>query len=105
MNIELLNSEAVKKKGLDLNVILSTLDIEYAVGKGISHLELDVSSLEENDSLSVKDIVLPEGVTILQDVEDVVCSASMHREIIEEEEVEEGLEEISEPEVINQKDE
>ncbi len=105
VNIELLNSEAVKKKGLDLNVILSTLDIEYAVGKGISHLELDVSSLEENDSLSVKDIVLPEGVTILQDVEDVVCSASMHREIIEEEEVEEGLEEISEPEVINQKDE
>lgn len=104
VNLEMINSEAVKKKGLDLNVILHTLDIEYAVGKGISHLELDVSSLEENDSLLVKDIVLPEGVKILQDPKDVVVNAFMHREIIEEEETE-AQDEVVEVEVINQKDE
>lgn len=103
VNLELLNADAVKKKGLDLNIILSTLDIEYGVGKGISHLELDISSLEENGSLSIKDIVAPEGVKILHELEDVVVSASMHREFIpEEDEVEE---EVTEPEVINQKDE
>ncbi|KFZ27069.1 MAG: 50S ribosomal protein L25 [Candidatus Izimaplasma bacterium HR2] len=104
INLELLNADAVKKKGLDINIILNTLDIEYAVGKGISHLELDVSSLEENDSLLVKDIVLPEGIKVLQDPEDVVVSASMHREIIEEEETEEQ-DEVTEVEVIKQQDE
>lgn len=104
VNLELLNAEVVKKKGLDLNIILSTLDIEYAVGKGISHLELDIAALEENGSLSVKDIVLPDGVKILQDPEDTIVSAYMHREIIEEDE---DLldDEVSEPEVLNQKDE
>ena len=103
VNVVLLNGDSVKKKGLDLNIVLQTLDIEYNVGKGVAQLELDVASLEENDSLSVKDIVLPEGVKVLQDSEDVVVSASMHREIIPEEEVTE--EEVTEVEVINQKDE
>lgn len=104
VNLELLNTEAVKKKGLDLNIILTTLDIEYAVGKGISHLELDVSSLEENGSFSVKDLVLPEGVKVLQDPEDTIVSAYMHRDIIEEDE-ELGEEEASEPEVLKQGEE
>lgn len=104
INLELLNTDAVKKKGLDLNVILNTLDIEYAVGKGISSLELDVASLEENGSLQVKDLELPEGIKVLQDPEDTIVSAYMHREIIEEDE--ELLdEEVSEPEVLKQGDE
>ena len=104
VNLELLNADAVKKKGLDLNIILSTLDIEYAVGKGISHLELDVISLEENGSFSVKDLVLPEGVKVLQDPEDTIVTAYMHREIIEEDE-ELGEEEAAEPEVLKQGEE
>lgn len=104
VSLELLNTEAVKKKGLDLNIILQTLDIEYAVGKGVSSLELDVSSLEENDSLSIKDIVLPEGVIVLQDPEDAVVSASIHRDIIEEDE-DELTDEVTEVEVLKQKDE
>jgi len=102
VNLDLLNAEAVNKKGLDLNIVLQSLDIEYNVGKGISHLELDVSSLEENDSLSVKDIILPEGVVILQDANDTVVSAYLHRDIIEEEEVDE---EVVEVEVLKQNDE
>ena len=105
VNLELLNADAVKKKGLDLNIILSTLDIEYGVGKGISHLELDVASLEENGSLSVKDLVLPEGIKVLQDPEDTIVSAYMHREIIEEEDEELDVDEASEPEVLKQGEE
>lgn len=104
VGVELLNSELVKKKGLDLNIIIQSLDIEYNVGKGVSHLELDIKDLEENDSLLVKDIVAPKGVKILQDLEDVVVTATMHREIIMEEETDEQ-EEIIEVEAIKQKDE
>ena len=105
VNLELLNTEIVKKKGLDLNIILSTLDSEYAVGKGVSNLELDIISLEENGSLYVKDIVAPEGVKILQDPEDTIVTAYMHREIIEEEDEELTDDEGFEPEVLNQKEE
>ena len=104
VNLKLLNADVVNKKGLDLNIILNSLEIEYAVGKGISHLELDVSSLEENGSLLVKDVVVPEGVKILQDPESTIVSAYMHREIIEEDEETDEVE-ITEPEVLNQKDE
>ena len=64
-------------------------------------VELDVISLEENGSLLVKDLVLPEGVKVLQDPEDTIVSAYMHREIIEEDE-ELGEVEASEPEVLKQ---
>jgi large subunit ribosomal protein L25 len=104
VNIELLNTDVVKKKGLDVNTILQTVDIEYAVGKGVSYLELDVAGLEENDSLLVKDIVLPDGVVILEVPEQTVVTATMHREIIEEEETDEQVEMV-EPEVLNQKEE
>ena len=61
-------------------------------------------SLEENGSLLVKDLVLPEGVKVLQDPEDTIVSAYMHREIIEEDE-ELGEVEASEPEVLKQGEE
>ena len=104
VRVYFVNKEAVEGRGLILNTVMDSIEIEYAVGKGISHIDLDVEELHENDTLLVSDLVAPEGVKILSNIENVVVSVSRPKEeIIEEEETIE--EEIVEVEAIKQKDE
>lgn len=102
IRISLLNKEIVEKKGLIINTTLDSVTLEYAVGKGVSHIDLDVSELEEHDTLHVSDIVVPEGVKLLNDLDEVVLSVVAVKEEVE---VVEPEEEILEVESIKQKDE
>lgn len=106
VRISFVNKEVVEKKGLILNAVMDTIEVEYAVGKGVSHLNLNVEELEENDTLHIRDIKVPEGVKILSNLDDVVVSVSRPKEEIIEED-EEVLEEevITEVESIKQSNE
>ncbi len=97
------NKDAISKKGLILNTVLETLEVEYAVGKGVSQLELDVENLEEHGSLIVSDIVIPEGVKVLSNLDDVVVTVSRPKEEVIEEEPVEG--EVIETEETEQSEE
>jgi len=103
VRVVFVNKEVVERKGLVLHTVADTIEIEYAVGKGISYLELDVEQLEENDVLRVSDIVAPEGVKITTEAGDVVVSVSKPKEEVVE--TEEETEEIVEVEAIKQSDE
>ncbi len=96
IRITFINKDEVKKKGLVVNAVNDTVEIEYAVGKGVSHLNLDVGNLEENDSLNASDIVVPEGVKIISNLDATVVSAAMPKEVVleAEEETEEELFEV-----------
>jgi large subunit ribosomal protein L25 len=64
-------------------------------------IEIDVSGLEVNESVHVKDLVLPEGVTVDTDEDQTVCSVVAPTVAVVEEEEAEVLEEAeAEPEVI-----
>ena len=92
IRVTFINKDDVKKKGLVLNGVVDTVEIEYAVGKGVSHLDLDVGALEENDSLHVSDIFIPKGIKMLTDLEEVVVSAAKPKEVVlEAEEVDEEV--------------
>ena len=54
------------------------------------HLVLDISGMDINDTAKVGDLVVPEGLEILDDPEEVLCSVLPPRKV--EEEVEEGAE-------------
>ena len=62
------------------------------------HLEVDVSSLEIGDSLHVRDLIVPKGVTVMDPEDEIVCAVHVQRTA----EAEEGAEEITEPEVVGQ---
>lgn len=62
------------------------------------NLEADVSALEIGDNLHVSDIPVPAGVTVLDELDAIVCSVAAPSLAIEEEEV--VGEEEPEPEVI-----
>jgi large subunit ribosomal protein L25 len=73
------------------------------------HFELDISDLDVNDTAKIADLVAPEGIEILDDLDQVICSVLPPRKV--EEEVEEGAEEAvaegaegAEPEIVGKTD-
>jgi large subunit ribosomal protein L25 len=73
------------------------------------HLVVDVSDLDMNETLQVADLVVPEGIEIMADPEEVLCSVLPPRKVEEEEGVEgeeaaEGAA-AAEPEIVGKKEE
>jgi len=101
VHLVFLNREELEKKGLIVNSVVDSIEIEYPVGSGISQLELDVAELKEYDTLLVSDIVAPKGVTIVAEMDQVVVSISTPREEVE---VDPDAEEV-EVEIIKQGEE
>jgi large subunit ribosomal protein L25 len=99
-----LTGEAPAVADFDGIVVLGmeTLPVESLPGDLPENITVDISVLKEiGDSVQVKDLVLPNNVSILHDLDDIVVNiTSPAPEEIEEEEVEEEEEELEEPEVI-----
>jgi large subunit ribosomal protein L25 len=83
VHLEFVNRDVLEKLGLIVNAVQDTIEVEYAVGSGISKLELDVKDLKEFDTLHVSDIKAPEGVTIITSQDEVVVSISSPKEEVE----------------------
>lgn len=78
-------SLAVKDLGGILNVTREEVQIKCLPDKLPHGFELDLSVLKEfHDALHVKDIQVPEGVTMLEDPELVVATVSAPKEEVEE---------------------
>ncbi len=94
-------AEGVKEGGI-LDVIHHEVEIKCLPTQIPSRIDVNISGLKINDSLHIKDLVLPEGVECLEDPESVllVILAPKVEEEVTEAEVAEGEEEITEPEVI-----
>ena len=72
---------------------LRTVDIQALPLEMPSEIELDISVMEEPDSvIRVSDLLIPENATLLSDVEELVVRIELPRVEVEVE-VEEGLEE------------
>ena len=73
------------------------------------HLVLDISELDMNETLKVADLLVPEGIEVMADPEEVLCSVLPPRKV----EVEEGVEgeeavegvAAAEPELVGKKEE
>ena len=73
------------------------------------HLVVDVSELDMNETLQVADLVVPEGIEIMADPDEVLCSVLPPRKVEVEEGVEgeEAVEAVAaaEPEIVGKKEE
>ena len=54
--VKYLNKEEVKKRALVLQSVLDEVEIEYPVGSGISNLEIDITGLQERDTVKAGDL-------------------------------------------------
>lgn len=91
----------VKQEGGVLQQILWEADVECLPTNIPEKLELDISNLKINDSVLIKNIVVPEGIKILNDPESIVFS--IEPPTVEKPKEEVVLEEVTEPEVIRER--
>ncbi len=103
--LNIIGRESVEKPGVLLHILSDSVEVEYPVGKGVSHLDLDISGLEIGGAIHVKDLTLPEGLEILEDMDKVLIHLSEITLVEEEEEESEEEAPLEEPEVIKQKSE
>ena len=94
--------EGVKTGGGVLEVILRTLEIECLPGDLPEAISVDVSKLNIGDSVHVRDLVLPKGVTVLNDAELTVAHVAAPT-VVEEPAASSTAEAGAQPEVINEK--
>jgi large subunit ribosomal protein L25 len=98
-----------ESKGVKMGGVLDEATREVAV-KGIvteipEHLVIDISDLGLNETARVADLIVPEGLEVLDDPEEVLCSVLLPRkaEVVEEvegEEVAAPAEAEAEPEIV-----
>ena len=90
-------SPGVKEGGV-LEHLLWELEIECLPTQIPERIDVDTSKLAIGDSISVKDLILPPGVKVIQEPEELVIQVVAPREEVVEEVTPE--EEVTEPEVI-----
>lgn len=95
-------SIGVKKDGGVLEHVMWEVQVECLPTHIPEKIELDVSNLNIGDAIYVKNIVLPEGVKILNDPELIAIIVKPPRVEVPKEEV---AEEVTEPELIRKKKE
>jgi large subunit ribosomal protein L25 len=101
--LNIIGREKIEKPGVIVSIPYDTLEVEYNVGSGVAHIDVDVSNLAVGDSLSVKDLEIPEGLKVLVDEEQTVVSV-IETTYVEEESTEEDEMNPEDVEVITEKD-
>lgn len=90
-----------------LDFVSRTIEVECLPNKIPAMIEVDVSALHTGQHLEASDLVVPEGVEIIDDMSKVIVSIA-HARVVEEEEVEDDLlleGEAAQPELIGRKKE
>jgi len=81
--IELVNQDAFLNKAQYVEVVMNHIQAEYSPGHGVQSVIVDVSNLNLNDKILVRDLKLPKGITVKNDLDDVVLLIK-ERKIVEE---------------------
>lgn len=93
-------SIGVKRDGGIMQYLLREIEVECLPDKLPGHIQIDVSGLEIGQSINVRDLKLAEGVTVLNDPDEVIVNV-VAPEVEEVAPVEvAAAPEITEPEVI-----
>ena len=90
--LNFIGNEEIVKQGLVLQEIQNKLTVEFPIGQGISHIDVDVSHLNAENAIYVKDIQIPEEYKLHTDPELMVANAA-YPKVEEEPEEEETTEE------------
>jgi large subunit ribosomal protein L25 len=101
-------AKGVKAGGM-LDEAVREVTVKGVVTAIPEHLVMDISELDMNETLKVADLQVPEGIEVLADPEDVLCSVLPPRKVEAEEGVEgeeaavaEGA--AAEPELVGKKE-
>lgn len=79
--LNFLNRDGLTQAGEVLSFNLNEVHAEAQVGKGVMQLDVDLSILKEADGVYIKDIVVPEGITLLHEPDQLVANITAVAEL------------------------
>lgn len=83
----------IEKDRLFVQMNLDSVECEYAAGQGVSFFEFDVAKMKADDVICVKDILVPTGITIHEDLDQVLFIIKASN--LTEEKVEDDTEDVT----------
>lgn len=103
--LNIIGREVIEKPGVIVQVIADYIEVEYPIGKGLSSIDVDISSLKSGENIHIRDLSLPEYLEIHDDSDKILITVSevVYREEEESEEVE--VVDPMDVEVLKQKEE
>ena len=66
--------DVIEDQKLFVEIVMQTVKAEYPATMGIANFEFDVSGMDINDAIYVKDIVVEEGINLLDNPEQMILS-------------------------------
>src|ERR671935_2627079 len=87
VSVQLVGEAQGSKEGGVLSQVNREVNVEALPMEVPEHLELEVSEMVIGDTLRVADLRAPEGVTLLDDPETVLATATMPTRVVEPEEM------------------
>jgi large subunit ribosomal protein L25 len=72
--VHLINTEEVKKAGGIIQQIMNEITIESLPGNIPEFIAIDLAAVNVGDSIHVRDVIAPEGITIIEDEDEVVAT-------------------------------
>ncbi len=94
--------DAVTHAGFESSIQLDSVEVRGLPGDLPQHIEVDVSHMTAGDNLHVRDLTLPEGISLVTEEDRLVVSVSHPRVVAEEETTTEDA--ATEPELVGEKD-
>lgn len=74
--LNFVGAENILKQKLLLQEIITKLEVEFPVGSGVNHIDVDVTNLKVDEALYVKDVKLPEGYILHTDPEQMLVNVA-----------------------------
>lgn len=97
--VNFIGREIVEGKRLIVNIVLPTVSAQYPAESGVASFDVDISDLDINDAIYVKDLKVDKEIKILDDPEQMILIVKEPTLVVEEEETEtETTEEVVETE-------
>lgn len=92
--LNFLNRDEVSRPGEVLSMNLTEVNAEVQVGSGVSAIDVDLIVLKDTDVVYVKDIDVPEGITLLHEDDEIVANFTAVAEFVESTDEEEDVEPV-----------
>ncbi|MGD9761674.1 MAG: 50S ribosomal protein L25 [Candidatus Izemoplasmatales bacterium] len=83
--LNLIGKEKIEKDGVMIQHLIDSIEVEYGIGAAFNHIDLDVSNLKVGDFVKIEDLIIPEGLTVLEPKDKMVINVIEAKYEVEEE--------------------
>lgn len=70
--LHIIGRDIVERAGFIVQIVSGDIDVEYEAGSGIARVDVDITNLKAKDAVHVRDVKFPEGIKVLDDLDQML---------------------------------